>query len=347
MKGNAPPIVIWGAGAIGGTVGAYLIREGVDVLFVDIVEEHVDKINRSGLSIEGPIEEFNVSAKAVLPGALTGKYPAIWLCTKAQHTADAAAHLSKHLADDGHVLSLQNGLNELIIADVVGRGRTIGAFINFGADYLASGRILYGGKGAVVVGELDGSETARLEETHRLLSLFDENAITTPNIWGYLWGKLGYGALLFATALTDDSIADVLAMEKYRPMLARLAGELTALADAQNIEALGFNGYSPAAFAAGSPDAESTQSFDAMVAHNRKSAKTHSGIWRDLAVRKRKSEVDPQLTLPVKIGAELGFEMPLTRRLIALIQDIETGARNLSLDTLDALQVTFEETATL
>jgi len=340
---NTPPIVIWGAGAIGGTIGAYLIREGVEVLFVDVDSDHVDSINRSGLSIEGPIEEFNVSAQAVLPENLTGTYPAIWLCTKAQHTAEAAVRLSKHLASDGHVLSLQNGLNELIIADVVGRERTIGAFINFGADYVGPGRVLFGGRGAVVVGELDGSDTVRLAETHRLLVLFDPDAITTTNIWGYLWGKLGYGALLFATALTNDSIADVLAIERYRPVLATLAGELTALAAAQNIEPLGFNGYSPAAFSANSPHADTVASFDAMVAHNRKSAKTHSGIWRDLAVRKRKTEVDPQLTLPVKIGADLGLEMPLTRRLIVLIQNIEAGTRPLSRDTLDALQAVFEE----
>ena len=343
MTENTSPIIIWGAGAIGGTIGAYLIREGVEVLFVDVDSDHVDSINGSGLSIEGPIEKFNVSAQAALPDNLVGAYPAIWLCTKAQHTADATARLTKHLAADGHVLSLQNGLNELIIADVVGHERTIGAFINFGADYLAPGRVLFGGRGAVVVGELDGSDTVRLAETHRLLKLFDAEAITTTNIWGYLWGKLGYGALLFATALTDDSIADVLAIEKYRPVLAALAGELTSLADAQYIEPLGFNGYFPAAFSAAPLHDETIASFDAMVAHNRKSAKSHSGIWRDLAVRKPKTEVDPQLTLPVKIGADLGLEMPLTRRLIALIQDIEAGTRPLSLDTLDALQAAFEE----
>ena len=42
-------IVIWGAGAIGGTLGAYLIRSGHDILFVDVVEDHVNTINQSGL----------------------------------------------------------------------------------------------------------------------------------------------------------------------------------------------------------------------------------------------------------------------------------------------------------
>ncbi len=48
---------------------------------------------------------------------------------------------------------MQNGLNELVIADIVGKARTVGAFVNFGADYLEPGLILYGGRGAVVVGE--------------------------------------------------------------------------------------------------------------------------------------------------------------------------------------------------
>ena len=88
--------------------------------------------------------------------------------------------------------------------------------------------------------------------------------------------------------------------------------------------------------------AETDASFDAMVAHNRKSAKSHSGIWRDLAVRKRKTEVDPQLTLPVEIGRKMGRDLPLTRCLVELIQDIESGRRRLSLETLDALKASHE-----
>lgn len=340
--GVSAPLLIWGAGAIGGTIGAYLVRAGVDVLFVDQAADHVAAMNADGLAIEGPIEAFSVPARAVTPDELTGSFPAIWLCTKAQHTEAATRSLVPHLAAGGHVLSLQNGLNELSISEIVGAQATLGAFINFGADYLAPGRILYGGRGAVVVGELGGTDTPRLAETHRLLSLFETEAITTPEIWAYLWGKLGYGALLFATALTDDSIADVLDRREYRPALTALAAELTALADAQDVQPRGFNGYDPAAFRPDADPAATSASFDAMVAHNRKSAKSHSGIWRDLAVRKRRTEVDPQLTLPVAIGARHGHPMPLTRRLIALVQDIEEGRRPLSFDTLDTLRAEYD-----
>ena len=64
----------------------------------------------------------------------------------------------------------------------------------------------------MVVGELDGADDAAPRAScTRLFRQFDADAVATPNIWGYLWAKLIYGALLFATALTDDSIADVLA----------------------------------------------------------------------------------------------------------------------------------------
>jgi 2-dehydropantoate 2-reductase len=79
-----------------------------------------------------------------------------------------------------------------------------------------------------------------------------------------------------------------------------------------------------------------------MVAHNRRSAKSHSGIWRDLAIRKRKTEVDAQLGPAVEIGQRQGLDMPITSRTIALIHEIENGSRPLStanLDELDRLSI--------
>ena len=339
MTASAEPALIWGAGAIGGIVGAYLARAGENILLVDQVAEHVAAMNETGLAIEGPIETFTVRVKAATPEAVAGKFRRIFLCVKAHHTAGAAAALAPHLADDGVVVSLQNGLNERVIAATVGPSRTIGAFVNFGADYLAPGRILYGGRGAFVLGELDGAKSPRVEALARLIAPFEPNVVVTDNIWGYLWGKLGYGALLFATALTNDSIADVFAMRRYRPILTALAAEIVAVTDTLDIRSEGFNGFDPAAFRPGAPAGAADRSFEAMEAHNRRSAKSHSGIWRDLAVRKRKTEVDPQIGPIVEEAARLGSAAPITAALIHLIHDVEEGRRPLALETLDALEI--------
>ena len=59
--------LVWGAGAIGGTMGAYLARAGHDVTLVDTVEEHVAAINSSGLRITGPIATFTQRMPAFTP----------------------------------------------------------------------------------------------------------------------------------------------------------------------------------------------------------------------------------------------------------------------------------------
>ena len=332
-------ILIWGAGAIGGTLGAYLIRSGHAIHFVDIVEAHVKAINAKGLSITGPVDEFTVAATASLPGDLQGQYETILLCTKSQHTREATLALAPFLADDGFVLSVQNGLNELIIEEIVGRERTVGSFINFSADYHAPGEILFGGRGAVVIGELDGVISARLKRIDAILRDFDENTLMTDNIWGYLWGKEAYGAMLFVSALTHQSIGEALADSRYRPLYIRAAQEVLQLADRLGIEAYGFNGFEPAVFLADDRDAMH-ESLDTLVAFNKLSAKTHSGIWRDLAVRKRATEVIMYEPLLAQ-AAELGFDMPLTRGWVGMIREIEDGKREQRLTNLDELKAEY------
>lgn len=331
-------ILIWGAGAIGGTLGAAFLRAGHAVTFVDNVAAHVAAINRHGLRIEGPIFQDTVKAPAVLPEEVEGVFDQVFLCVKAQHTEAATLALAPHLAVGGSIVSAQNGLNELTISRIVGARRTIGCFVNFGADYLEPGVVHYSGHGAVVVGELDGAVTPRITALHALMRQFEPRAVLTENIWGYLWGKLVYGALLFGTALTNDSIADVLANPAARGVLTRLGQEVGLVAAAEGLRTEAFDGFDPAAFRPGAPQALIDASFDDMVAHNRKSAKSHSGIWRDLAIRKRKTEVLAQLGPITEVAARRAIPVPLTARLITLIQEIEDGRRALAFDNLQALE---------
>src|SRR5262249_19176599 len=150
------------AGAIGGTIGARLARDGHDVLLCDTGTEHVAAINQRGLAIEGPVEEFTVHAPAVSPDQLPNDLNAVLLAVNTQHPAAAPDAVVRRLAPDGFVASLQNGVNEPAIAARVGEKRTVGAFVNFGADYLAPGRVFVGGKGSLYVGELDGRESERV-----------------------------------------------------------------------------------------------------------------------------------------------------------------------------------------
>jgi len=332
--------LIWGAGAIGGTIAAYAARAGRELTLVDVDTDHVDAMNAEGLRITGPVDDFTAEVSALTPDRVQGRWDAVLLCTKALHTEAATEAIAPLLSQDGFVVSVQNGLNEFAIAERVGVQRTVGAFVNFGADYLEPGVIHLGGRGAVVVGELDGRSSQRLDWLLDLLRTFEPNAVATDNIWGYLWGKMGYGAMLFASALCNESIADVLDAREMRSILDELAAEVLALARAEGVTPLGFNGFDPVAFGPGGDAAARAASYDAMVAHNRGSAKSHSGVWRDLAVRKRKTEADAQFG-PILARAEAhGLQVPLTRRLVEVVRDVEQGDRPQAWATMMSLSET-------
>ncbi|HEX9106501.1 MAG TPA: 2-dehydropantoate 2-reductase N-terminal domain-containing protein, partial [Longimicrobiales bacterium] len=181
-------MLIWGAGAIGGTLGACMARAGHHITLVDAVREHVDAINGSGLRVTGPIAEFTAELPAFTPDALRGAWTTIVLATKAQHTEAATRALLPYLSDNGCVVSAQNGLNELTIAAIVGERRTVGAFVNFGADYLEPGVIHYGGRGTIRVGEVFGpaggrGSSARVSALCQAWRALDERAAATDNLW--------------------------------------------------------------------------------------------------------------------------------------------------------------------
>lgn len=334
---TSEPILIWGAGAIGGTLGANWARAGVPVLLVDIVPEHVEACRTSGLAITGPVEEFRQVVPAVTPQELTGRYSRIVLAVKAGATEAALAALKPHLAEDGFVLSAQNGLNEIVIAKAVGEARTMGCFVNFGADWHGPGEILYGNRGAVVIGELDGAMSDRVREMHRLLRIFEPDAILTDNIYGYLWGKLAYGAMLFGTALTNDSMSANFADPRRLPVWLALGREVGAVAAARGVAPLGFGEFDPRVFAPGAPEGPQIETIAWLADYTSKTAKTHSGIWRDLAVRKRKTEAGPQIGIVSALGREVGVATPALETLVALIHDVEDGRRPMSFDTLKVL----------
>ena len=129
----------------------------------------------------------------------------------------------------------------------------------------------------------------------------------------------------------------MLADRRFRPTLAELGREVGRVAAAERISLEAFNGFDPHAFSPNGSAAAIEQSFDDMVAFNRRSAKSHSGIWRDLAVRKRRTEIDAQLVPILPIAHRHGLAVPLLSRLVELIHELEQGRSAMGLPMLERL----------
>ncbi len=107
---------VWGAGAIGGVVGAAMAANGEDLILVDVVPEHVRTMNERGLTIKSAQGEHLVRVRAALPEEVSGTFDFIFLAVKSQFTDIALESVLPHLNAQSVVISLQNGVNEPRIA---------------------------------------------------------------------------------------------------------------------------------------------------------------------------------------------------------------------------------------
>jgi 2-dehydropantoate 2-reductase len=109
---------------------------------------------------------------------------------------------------------------------------------------------------------------------------------------------------------------------------------------------MAFNGYDPAAFGPAATSQAVDRSFDAMVAFNRRSAKTHTGVWRDIAIHHRKTECEAQFAPILALARRHGVPVPHLDRLVALMAEVESGARAQAWDNLARLGTPAAETRT-
>ncbi len=334
---RARSITIIGAGAIGGTIGAFLSQAGYDITLVDVVPEHVEKMNAEGLRIEGIRGDHTYPVKAVHADELQGPLDVVLLCVKGHFTDDAMRRYGPLLADDGYVVSIQNGLNEEIIAGHIGRERTVGCFVHFAADYLEPGLLQLSNERTLHIGELDGSITPRVEGLAEMLG-HAMPAEATDNIWGYLWGKMTWAGMAFVTACIDAPVDEVV-NHPLGKRLCRLAStEVYSVAMTQTSQLMPIGVFDPMMFAPGDDYEERANSAVLAVGEDMRGAiKDRTGMWRDLRVKRRKTEIDMQPGAVVEIGKREGIPTPVNSAVVQVIHEIESGARGMGWDNLDEI----------
>lgn len=319
-----------GAGGIGASMGAWLSRAGTDILYVDAVSEHVRAMNERGLTIRDSVNgDFTVPVKAALIDGLNEPLEAVFLATKTQHTRAAMERIAPLLKDNGYVVSLQNGINEYVIAEYVGEQRVIGAFVNWAADYIEPGVIQFGGHSNFVIGELDGKVTGRLMHLQELCSSFQQVEISSQ-IMRQLWSKQVNICAMFATGITHLLIPGGMEYQPAQETIACIALEAMQVPKALNIELISFDDFRPDLYRQG----RYREALKVTADHYRPMVKNYTGLYRDLAVRRRKSEIDGTVGIVVQMGERLGLDLPLNRKLVSMVKEIEGGRRMICTENL-------------
>lgn len=184
-------IAIYGAGSLGTVLGAYISKAGVPVDLITRNKDHVDAMNESGAHIIGTVE-MTVPVHALTPDQLSEKYELIILLTKQLDNKNILESLKPYMTDDCIVCTMQNGLPELSVSEVVGEDRTMGCSVAWGATLHGHGvseltsepdSMTFG------LGRMNGKKDEKLMEVKKLLELMCPVEVE-DNFMGVRWSKL-------------------------------------------------------------------------------------------------------------------------------------------------------------
>ena len=334
-------ILVMGAGAVGGYVGAHLARAGLEPVLIDAWPEHVEAMRRHGLSIQGvtageafttPVRALHVTDAQQL--AREAPFDVAFICVKSYDTEWAAMLVREFLGTTGCAVSLQNCMNDARLEGVVGKGRALGCIASrILVDLVAPGRVVRGvGKGGPAytvfrVGEHDGRVSERAQAVARALEAAD-SAKATANLWGERWAKLAANAMengmSACTGMSGNAIAR---SEPHRRFQIRLAAETIRTGQALGHRLEPVVGIDPERFArAAEGDADDLAHVEAvLLGHAAKRADGQVASMGQDMRKGRRTEIDYINGYVVDCAAELGREVPANRRLRDLVRAVERG----------------------
>lgn len=346
-------VTIVGAGSIGGLLGGAMAHAGHDVVLVDRWADHVAAINRDGLFVDGIRGEMRFNVRAIGIEELRGPLGAVVVATKSMDARDAAATVIPMLGPDGFLVSMQNGLHELTFIDMIeaaglgGKERVIGAIPNYGAGQIAPGHVEFVHEGPIQLGEMDGSDSLRLQQLSKMFSCLTPVQVSR-NIWGQVWAKEVYNNQVVCSALANAPLSETLGDPRFARLAGALVREAIGIARANGITVEAFDFFDPSLY-----DPRTAEATERLVAHIAETVfklrkdqarsthvfrKTGSGTWWDIKVRKRPSEVRWRNGRLAEIGRAAGADVRLTEALCEMIYGIEAGHREFGFANFDELE---------
>lgn len=304
-------IAVYGSGGVGGYFGGRLAEAGHSVTFI-ARGEHLRAIREQGLRVESIKGDFHLQpADATDDPARVGPVDTVLACVKSWQVPKVAEMMRPMVGDDTCVVSLLNGVESVDqLASVLGRERVLGGVAKIFSFIGEPGVIRHiGHEPTLMLGELDGSDSARLK---RLVNALEESGIRVElpesiqvEIWKKFLFTTGWGGL---GAISRAPVGVLREEPATRPLIETCMRETEAVARAAGIQL---------------PQdiVERTWAF----IHSLESTGT-SSLQRDIAAG-RPSEIDAWNGAVVRIGQRHGVATPTHDLIVRALVPLERRAR--------------------
>ncbi len=326
---------IYGAGSLGTILGAYITKNGGSVELINRNKAHVEALQKSGATVTGTVS-FTQSVTAYTPEEMSGKYDVVFLMTKQQQNAEVVNCIKEFLADDGVIVTLQNGIPELLIAEIVGEERVLGCTVAWGATMKEPGVCeLTSAPDSLTfsLGSLSKNPNPHLEDVKALLEKMGEVEVDS-NFIGSRWSKLLINSAFSGmSAVLGCTFGEAAGNKASRRVVQALIKESINVCAAGNIRIEPVQGKDIVKLLDYKNRLKKAFSFFIIPIAIRKHALLKASMLQDIE-KGKKTEVDAINGVVSSFGRKVGVPTPMNDKVVEIIHRIEDGELAPSFDNL-------------
>lgn len=328
-------IAIYGAGSLGTILGAYISKAGVEIELINRNKAHVEALQSSGAQIVGTVQ-FNQKVNAYTPDQMSGVYDVIFLMTKQQHNAEVVTMLKEFLAEDGALVTFQNGLPELQIAEILGENRVLGCTVAWGATLQGPGVCELTSEPDALsfsLGAISDTPNKYFDKVKQTLELMGTVEVE-ENFIGTRWSKLLINAAFSGmSAVLGCTFGEAAGPKESRRIVQALIKECIDVCAAGGIRIEPVQGKDIVKLLDYSNAFKRAVSFFIIPIAIRKHAKLKASMLQDLE-KGKVTEVDAINGVVSMFGRKVGCPTPMNDRVVEIIHKIEKGELTPSFDNL-------------
>lgn len=326
---------IYGAGSLGTILGAYITKNGGEIELINRNKVHVEALRSNGATVTGTVN-FTQKVTAYTPDEMSGRYDIIFLMTKQQHNGEVVAFLKDYLAEDGVIVTLQNGIPELLIGEIVGEERVLGCTVAWGATMKEPGVCeLTSAPDSLTfsLGSLQAQPNKHLNDVKALLELMGPVEIDR-NFIGSRWSKLLINSAFSGmSAVLGCTFGEAAGNKVSRRVVQALIKECIDVCAAGNIRIEPVQGKDIVKLLDYKNSIKKAFSFFIIPIAIRKHALLKASMLQDLE-KGKKCEVDAINGVVSAFGRKVGVPTPMNDTVVNVIHQIEDGKLTPSFDNL-------------
>jgi len=319
-------IAIYGAGSLGTILGAFISKAGINIELINHNKAHVETLQTMGAQITGTVK-FTQKVTAYTPNEMSGLYDIIFLMTKQQNNKDVVQLLKKYLISDGVLVTFQNGLPEMLIAEILGNEHVLGCTVAWGATLQAPGICeLTSAPDSLSfsLGAISGNRSKHFNKVKELLELMGKVEVE-ENFIGTRWSKLLINAAFSGmSAVLGCTFGEAARPKESRKIIQALIKECIDVCKMGDIHIEPVQGKDIVKLLDYNNTIKRAFSFFIIPIAIRKHAKLKASMLQDLEKGKL-TEVDAINGIVSQYGRKVGCPTPMNDRVVDVIHKIEQG----------------------